>query len=235
MKENLKENLLPLYQNLLDKVKIKKNIYTFCMQWGNQFPQEKESGILFVGKATNGWITDSKKIEELFGETKDRIFARDDQMKWISNLANNEKGYNTRKSAFWRVIKSVSEFKNGKDDWFSKIAWSNLYKVGPEKGNPSESLKKEQENICKIILETEIKILNPKYVIFLSSGWEHNFLNYLIKDLPKENFNKVKWSNKYETKGFTINGTNYITSLHPQGKNEIEHTKAIVKIMKKLN
>ena len=44
MKEELKKHLLPLYQNLLDKVKNENNIYTFCMQWGNKFPKESKSG-----------------------------------------------------------------------------------------------------------------------------------------------------------------------------------------------
>ena len=234
MKEELKENLLPLYQNLLDKVKNENNIYTFCMQWGNKFPQEEQSGILFVGKATNGWVTNSTKIEELFGVEKTKmIFARKDQMKWVEDSEGDEK-YNSNKSSFWRIIKTISEIKNGKDEWFNNIAWSNLYKVSPEKGNPSESLKKLQIEDCKKILETEIKILNPKYVIFLSSGWEHNFLNHLINDSEKENFKKIKWSNKYETKGFTIKGTNYITSVHPQGKNEKEHINAIIAIMNEL-
>lgn len=231
MKEELKKHLFPLYKNLLDKVKNENNIYTFCMQWGNKFPKESKSGILFVGKATNGWVNNSTEIEELFGTTEKRIFDRGDQMKWVNKLENNVKSYNTRKSAFWRVIKNVSEIKNGDDEWFNKVAWSNLYKVGPEKGNPSERLKKLQIEECKKILETEIKILSPKYVIFLSSGWEHSFLNYLINKAEKDNFKKIKWCNKYETKGFTINGINFITSVHPQGKNEKEHTKVIIEII----
>jgi hypothetical protein len=234
MKEKLRENLFPLYNSLLKKNISEKDIYTFCMQWGNQFPQEEKSGILFVGKATNGWITNSKNIELLFGETEKRVFARGDQMKWVGKLENNVKGYNTRKSAFWRIIKKVAEHKNGKNEWFNKIAWSNLYKLSFEKGNPNEKLKKNQIEICKKILEEEIKILNPKYVIFLTSEWEKEYITYLTKDKKQENYKSLKWGKNYKTFGFTVDNLNYIISVHPQGKNENDHFKKIKEIIENL-
>lgn len=231
MKETLKENLLPLYKELLNKITVNNDIYSFCMQWGSEFPKEENSGILFVGKATNGWITPSREVEVLFGTCDKRIFARGDQMKWVSNLENNKKGYNTRNSAFWRVIKRVSQFKNGKEDWSSKVAWSNLYKVSLEKGNPTIKLKRQQESICKEILKTELKILKPKYVIFLTSGWERNFVKHLIKDLPVDQQENVKWGDKYTTHGYLIDEVIFITTSHPQGKNENDHVNAIKKII----
>jgi hypothetical protein len=234
MKEKLRENLFPLYNSLLEKNISEKDIYTFCMQWGNQFPQEEKSGILFVGKATNGWITNSKNIELLFGETEKRVFARGDQMKWVGKLENNVKGYNTRKSAFWRIIKKVAEHKNGKNEWFNKIAWSNLYKLSFEKGNPNEKLKKNQIEICKKILDAEIKILNPKYVIFLTSEWEKEFITYLTKDKKQENYKSLKWGKNYKTEGFIVDNLNYIISVHPQGKNENDHFKKIKEIIENL-
>ena len=67
MENTLRTTLLPLYKNMLENNTTEKDIYTFCMQWGNQFPQKEKNGILFVGKATNGWISDSRNIEDLFG------------------------------------------------------------------------------------------------------------------------------------------------------------------------
>lgn len=221
MEKKLKEKLLPLYENLLKNIDSEK-IVPFCMQWGDKFPVEEKNGILFVGKATNGWVITSKEIEILFGNTDSRIFARGDQMKWVVN--GNNPYY--KKSAFWRVIKRVSELKNGKDEWYSKIAWSNLYKVSLEKGNPTGKLINQQIEICKEILNTEIKILNPKYVIFLTSGWENRFFRNLNK-LTKEEI----WGKNYRTTGYSIDNRVYITTSHPQGKNEDKHIDAILKIM----
>ena len=30
-------------------------------------------------------------------------------------------------------------------EWYNYIAWSNLYKISPKKGNPTEEMKKLQE------------------------------------------------------------------------------------------
>lgn len=224
MKEKLKEKLLPLYEDLLKNIDF-DDIWPFCMQWGDRFPVEEKSGILFVGKATNGWKTQSNKIEILFGNSERQIFARNDQMKWVVDSKNNEAYYKV--SAFWRVIKRVAEIKNGNEDWYSKIAWSNLYKISFKKGNPTGKLIGQQIEVCKEILNTEIEILNPKYVIFLTSGWENRFIETI--QLPKEK--EVIWGKNYKTTGYSINNRVYITSVHPQMKNENEHVDAILKIM----
>ena len=234
MEETLRTYLIPLYKNLLEKNISEKDVYPFCMQWGKQFPIEEKSGILFIGKATNGWINNSINIEDLFGIQKGKmIFARDDRMTWVENLEKDKK-YNTNKSSFWRTIKRISKKENGKDNWSTKIAWSNLYKLSFEKGNPDEKLKKNQIEICKKILETEIKVLNPKYIIFLTSEWEKDFINYLTFDKKRENSKSLNWGKNYKTFGFTVDYLNYIISVHPQGKNENEHFKKIVEIMKHL-
>lgn len=231
MQEELRNTLLPLYKSLLSKLNFSKEICSFCMQWGSKFPNEENSGILFVGKATNGWITNSREIEILFGLSENKIFARDDQMIWVNNLENNKKGYNTRKSAFWRLIKQISQLEYGKDEWYSKIAWSNLYKISCETGNPTGKLMNQQLDLCIKILEEEIRILNPKYVIFLTSGWEKAFVNHLIIDLPIDKKVNIKWGSKYDTSGYLINDKIYIITPHPQGKDEKKHLEAIKETM----
>lgn len=231
MKEVLREKLLPLYCQLLNKISSKDSLYTFCMQWGRQFPAGENEGILFVGKATNGWITSSRALDVLFGDGENRVFARGDQMKWVSLLENNKKEYNTRKSVFWRVIKRVAQSADGQDDWYTKIAWSNLYKVSLLKGNPTEKLKWQQAQICREILEEEIKILKPKIVIFLTSGWEQGFIQHLLIGHPVRDAEAVKWGGRYTTKGYQGGDIIFITSPHPQGKKEDQHVKAIKEVM----
>lgn len=105
----------------------------------------------------------------------DRIFARNDQIEWVNNLSGNTKGYNTRKSAFWRLIKKVA-ITYYPDKWYSNNAWTNLYKIAPWKDcNPSRKLQNAQRKYCFELLKNEIEILSPKYVIMLTSGWEWPF------------------------------------------------------------
>jgi hypothetical protein len=235
-KDIVKEELFHLYQGLLNKNTF-ENICAFCIQWGTNFPSEKNKGILFIGKAVNGWITDEIDVNILFGESAESIFARSDQMKWVHNLESNDNGYNTKKSAFWRVIKQVAQNQNiyKKDEWYSYIAWSNLCKLAPFKGgNPSNPLYYEQLVTCQEILKKEIEIFSPKFVVMFTSGWEKDFLYFLNDNKENKIKKKINWDS-YETKLYEINGVVYIVSQHPQGKNETKHINTIVKLIDEYN
>ncbi len=231
MEKTLRTALKPLYSKMLNSISLEEDLYSFCVQWGKDFPTEKYKGIAFVGKATNGWITPSSDVEILFGDTKDKIFARNDQMAWVSNLESNTNGYNTRKSAFWRVTKGIAKSINNSEKWYLDIAWSNVYKVSFHKGNPSQNLKNQQKQFCKSILEKEVKILSPEYVIFLTSGWEKVFLKHLNDGVIPSPIKTQKWGHRYYSKLYSIGKTKYITSFHPQGKKESEHINAIIQLI----
>jgi hypothetical protein len=230
----LRNALRPLYANLLDS--IKKYDYSkaiFCAQWGTSFPIEQNTGIVFVGRATNGWITDSESIDVLFGDDPDAIFNRDDQMEWVENLSGNMDGYNTRKSSFWRIIRNVSSHFYP-DNWFSYIAWSNLCKVAPwVGGNPNDALFDAQFQDCEQILQTEIRILSPKVVVLLTGqSWARDFLKYLNRNQDTNSGCEVSWDD-YECNVYKIGDITYILTEHPQGKKEDEHTKCLIELITK--
>ncbi|WP_018126901.1 hypothetical protein [Balneola vulgaris] len=229
-----KSLLMTLYQRLLEKNSF-KNICTFCCQWGKNYPFEEKSGFLFVGKAVNGWVTSDTDVFELFNDSNpNRIFARKDQMEWVHNLYGNKHGYNTRKSAFWRLIKMISE-RYYPDDWYSNVAWSNLYKIAPYNGgNPNVKLQTFQREYCIEILNKEIEIFNPKYVVFLTSGWEDPFIKKLNGFDKMMEVGKTQWG-KYQTKMIDINGTYFIVTHHPQGKKELTHRNVIIDLIQKTN
>lgn len=139
--EILRKELKPLYENLLKNVaEFDYDKATFCMQWGENFPFEEHCGLIFVGRATNGWVTECEDDDVLFGDTEDAIFNRRDQMKWVENLSGNTDGYYTNDSAFWRVIKSVTK-ELYPEPLYSYVAWSNVCKVAPLEGrNPNNPL-----------------------------------------------------------------------------------------------
>lgn len=201
------------------------------MQWGRNFPLQPHCGILFVGKATNGWITDAEDINVLFGTGEDKIFDRFDQMQWVENLENNKSGYNTRRSAFWRVIKKVASNYYPKN-WSSYIAWSNVCKVAPfTGGNPNDPLYYAQLENCQKILQKEIEILSPKFVVFLTgSAWAVDFLRFLNDGQETHSIHTEKW-NKYECKTYLLKDVYCILSVHPQGKKEKEHSNCIIKLI----
>ena len=103
------DELKPLYDSLLSRFTNEEwNCYcTFFIQKGKEFDFSKNR-ILFIGKSVNGWISSSKSVDELFSQSNpDRIVNRDDEIEWVQNCAGCAKGYNSRRSAFWRIIIGV--------------------------------------------------------------------------------------------------------------------------------
>jgi len=206
-----------------------QRIYPFFVQVGKKY-YETEKQCLFIGKSENGWVTDSRNVDELFDiKNENRIVNRHDQMEWVNKLEGPNEVYNTKKSAFWRVVKGISKAVCNKDDWYNHIAWSNLYKLSPESGNPSSWLQGIQRDNCVKILNEEINILKPKYVIFLTSNWEQFYIESFGIDVKKTK--KIKWTG-YETHYRNYDGKLFVQSRHPQGKDENTHIEAITKIVK---
>ncbi len=204
------------------------DIYPFFVQVGKKYFKTNKK-CLFIGKSVNGWLTSSRDVDDFFDMNSDNcIVNRPDQMEWVNSLEGSGDGYNTRKSAFWRVIKNVSKAVCNEEDWFNHIAWSNLYKMSPESGNPSAFLQRVQRESCIKILNEEIKTLKPNFIIFLTSGWEGFFIDRL--GLDSEKSQKTIWSD-YETIYQNNNGTMIIQSMHPQGKDESSHIEALQKII----
>jgi hypothetical protein len=223
------EPLKSLYAELLSTIPkdYKEEICTFAAQTGKEY-YDAVPKCLFIGKATNSWITNSKDINELFDpKNEDRIINRDNEILWVE--ANENPNYNTNNSAFWRVIKRCAKKLQGKEDWYNYIAWSNLYKISLwEGGNPDAHLKNIQQDMCVKILNEEIKTLKPDFVIFLTSGWEAFYLESIGMDYRKNR--EISWGDNktyYQTKA----GICYVQSRHPQAKEEDTHVEAIVEIV----
>lgn len=233
MKKQLLERLKPLYSQFHEI--IPEDYGLFCLQWGKNFPQTQKSGILFVGRAINGWINNYHDVDVLFGESNDRIFARHDQMEWVHNLEGNTNGYNTNSSAFWRVIKGVSQHLYSKE-WYNNVAWSNLCKAAPaESGNPSESIFFDTLKLNREILRVEIDTLSPKFVIMLTNNnWAKHYLRWLNDDQENHSITKADWGD-YTAKLYLIKGTYFIVSEHPMKKEEQSHIESIISLIEKTN
>ena len=237
MKQSLYKALKPLYTELLEQLSEEDKSITspFCVQWGKNFPTTLFSGLLFVGRATNGYGTDAtKSVDVLFdGEGDSLGFARPNQMSWLATSTTNN-NYNWRQSPFWKLISKVSQdYTEG--EWFNGIAWSNLCKIAPsEAGNPSDSLYDAQLSACQKILKSEIKILSPKFVILLTGdSWAKDFLSYLDDKKTCSPIDKVEWGNNYTMEIYLINEVYFLRTEHPQGKPEQSHIEGIKSIIEK--
>lgn len=95
--------------------------------------------------------------------------------------------YLTYRSFFWNLTyKTVSTYYNlheGHDfgwGWARKMVWSNLYKIAPLKGNPSNKLRNEQFEFCAELFKREIEEVNPKFcLVFTNQSWFDPFRDFL--------------------------------------------------------
>ena len=224
--------LKDLYTTLIDNVAdIKGEKCAFFAQVGENYQKK----IMVIGRACNGYITSSLNIHTLFGTSEEAIVNRNDQMKWVADCAGNKDGYNTNKSAFWRVTKRIAQ-KFYPNDWYSYIAWSNVCKIAPWKGgNPNNALYYAQLESCKKIFEEEVRQLSPKFVImFTGEDWAKDFLLYLNKGKELKSIKELDWD-KYKCHVYDINGTFFILTEHPQGKKEKVHAESIINFIKSMH
>lgn len=239
LKERLKAELKPLYRNLMEHTMEYRESYSealvaFAAQWGKDFPSAANDGILFVGRATNGWSNDDANVDNLF-DGEGRIFNRPDQMVWVKEK-EGDANWNSNHSAFWRVVRGVAR-NFYPDDELNHIAWSNLCKLAPDGGNPSAGLFKAQMLDACDILNKEVEILSPKFVVLMTGiDMADNFISGLNGNEWPENqvVAKEDWAG-YSATVFQIGQHYVILTEHPQGKGDKEHIDCLTSLIKKFS
>ena len=174
---------------------------------------KKKSSIRFmlVGRATNGWGDKENDYEylprekEQFSKKAQDLFEDPNRWGWIPEdfkIPYQEDGvdkiYNINRSPFWNYTKEVYECisESSSERWFESIAWSNLYKVSPSKGNPSVKSLRLQKDICSRILDYEIEKLNPTHILF-ETGLDWVFESIIMNGKECNN-GHVEWVGTYK-------------------------------------
>lgn len=159
-----------------------ENLSHFVSMKGTQF-DTSDVRLFVVGRAANGWER-LKKCEtaQKFGDEADQVF-NEVGFQWIEGTEDNfqslhnkleagEKPYYLSSSPFWRVVSNIwcglSNASN-RGEFINHIAWSNLYKISPEKGgNPTSTMCKWQIEACKEILKAEIRAYKPTHILMIT-------------------------------------------------------------------
>lgn len=217
----------------------KTNVSPFIIHFGKKFPEHPNEGILFVGRATNGNSNGSSIGNNYEHQLRIALEPQNyNNIKWIEEQFSQKNSY-CRKSAFWRVVRSISKEFYG-DNWYEKIGWSDLYKIAPSKrgktnANPDIELMKLQKDKCVEILEAEIQMLSPKYVVLFVGNWVSDFL-FRLNHGTSKSIATYEWGIRkpYKTKLYNIDNRYFILTEHPQGKNETELINCILNIMKSI-
>lgn len=189
--------------------------------------QTYHRGLMVVGRAVNGWakgITPSqlgapdaaKQYAKLVQESVSGNGAC--PMRWVTQRWGVGNGYNTRRSAFWRCIRTVVRDLGIADvedaGWPSHLVWSNLYKVSPAGGgNPSNVLREIQLPGCAQLITLELCVYRPSRVLFLTGvDWAAPFLE------AAELQEAVGF--EYVERVGDAHGARCVIAVHPQGRDE---------------
>ena len=131
-----------------------QDLRTFTTQVGELYPEEQNKGILFYGRATNGWDDSChEKIEDiLWGQTR---------------------------RPFFNLIYHLGREYYG-DDYCYSVAWGNISKITLNGGNPSDKLWYAQYSGMRRIIRKEIEILSPEIIVLVTGDtagghWEAPF------------------------------------------------------------
>lgn len=226
------ENIINEYELLIGKLFSEKDNYPeddlviFTPAKGATYNTE----LMVVGRAVNDWKNylhkhDSRSKRMILNGVKDCL--KTDGLEWVEDSwGASGDDYNTKKSAFWRVVKGLAvQFADVEEGAIYNIVWSNLYKVAKSGGgNPSEALKSVQFEHCLNLLKFELELFKPKYVVFLTDyyGWAEPFVKGLgVKKMKRSDKGFIRFTGTY-------NGCNIVVALHPQGKPEEEHMQEIM-------
>jgi hypothetical protein len=183
-----------------------------------------DGDLMVIGRAVNGWVVDLT-VEEAGDAVKAETFVRAvrenserDEMRWVTDLAGNRDGYNTSRSAFWRVNRRLALPHDAdparQAEWSSHLVWTNLYKCAPVAGwNPGGDFLRTQTPMACRLLAREIDELEPKRIVALTGrSWFEPFADYLGLD--------VGWRSGLVEGVATYGRRPIVVARHPMGKPE---------------
>ncbi len=222
-----------------------KTYSLFFPQVGKRFTKTKIK-ILFCGRATNGWGEKEQhfKPKQIIGREieilKESIdWSQADNrgecpMQWVIKKWKGDVG----RKPFWRIIKNLTlELNKGNNlsekNFTEAIAWTQYYKIAPARGgNPKRKAetKPQDEIIVYDLLEKEIEILKPDYVVFMiGNNWRMSCFNYKVDD-----YVMTAIQGKFLTYELKIKKLPAIGLLcdRPEGKNEEKFVDELVKYIK---
>ncbi len=148
-----------------------------------------DRGVLAVGQAVFGWVTDWATSEAMTPEGRrailidtQSVFADEaDPMAWIA-------GNPVRTSPFWSTLRLVMEStQTTTSPWYSRLAWANLYPVAPNwiKANPSGPLLVAQAPEAPRLFEAIAAELDPRVVLVVGGAYWWWFAKQLdLESLP---------------------------------------------------
>ncbi|WP_010665266.1 uracil-DNA glycosylase family protein [Marinilabilia salmonicolor] len=208
--------------------------YPFLLKVNEEKDNNSKCKIIVFGQETNSWehkVNDSiipiNRSSEFVAKTVDTF------MDFYHDFMSLKVNKNGKKSPFWRTLTKINtEFEAS----HIEILWNNIYKLGNKqkrKNKPVKSIR-ELENKYFNVINEELEIIKPKYLIFLTGPNYESRLEKTIKvkkkwqvtpEIPIRELAKFKLVN-----GLTAYRTYHPNYLHYNKKNN--HIDLIIKEIK---
>jgi hypothetical protein len=183
-----------------------------------------DADLLVIGRSVNGWVDDwtasqladpaarSSAVDQI---RRDAEPADGCRMRWVTDQWGARAGYNTARSAFWRVLRRLTLAnalgQGDPDHWSSRLVWTNLYKVSPAGGwNPGGDLQRAQRPSAIDLLNIELAEFAPRRVLALTGTWIAPFASGLGPSLEGR-------AGLVEGVGIS-GGQAWVVAKHPMGK-----------------
>lgn len=152
---------------------------TICPAVPGSEYNSQNGGIMFVGRAINGWcpLPDNNAIEQLQKcanctlnwviEGGDYSLCAKNNCEYAKSQSSNP---HSNMTPFWNLVKYICEQpeNNISKDWLKKIVWTNLYKASYVEGGNPVRFYKPQLDLCNKILIKEIELYKPKKIYFIT-------------------------------------------------------------------
>jgi len=202
MNNIIKTEFKKLLQELQNQ-KINENILNiFSIKRSTKFNQR----LMTVGRYITGAHPDCVFKFEDSAKNSEHLISmleyHECAMNWVSDLedsrrklAEGERPFSTRRLPYWRVVRQVVlKGKLTTDScWSDQTAWTNLYKLSKNGGNPSAELLAYQFESAKKILLQEIIDAKPQNILFLTgwNNWAKPFIEDYLIDIKHINNNHI--------------------------------------------
>ena len=191
------------------------SLSVFRAMCGDDFPLEPNKGIVFYGRANNGWNSENDLTTE-----------------WL---------YSQLHRPFFNLMRNISEHFYP-ENWNTHIVWSNICKVVPmSEGNPNDELWFAQYDYMVDILNKELEVLSPKIVVLVTGNYHYDSwdkpLFEIESDLKKHKLIDERWADNGRLKGqaslYKKNGRLYIITDRPERRKIKSHADCIIDLIEK--
>jgi hypothetical protein len=177
----------------------------------------QQRGVLFVGKATdrNYFLSDFENDLSVSDEA-----AIEGRIGCNRKLVENDQP----STAFWNLFAALSVAADNGEE-FENMIWTNICKIGPLSGPPTDLLLNRQKELAIKTLQIEIEEYSPSLVVFVSGKYASDVVIAVTKKAESE------WV-KSDTPGFdsgvwwlkslSPNIPSFLWTMHPQFKSNSE-------------